>query len=113
MQILKRLEKSKIFWYLLGISLLFFILRLPSLIEPNWYGDEGIYQVIGQAINKDRLLYVQTWDNKPPLLYLVYALFHGEQFLVRLFSLITGVLTVIVLFFFGKLLFKNSRASII
>lgn len=113
MHILKRLEKSKTFWYLIGVSILFFILRLPSLIEPNWYGDEGIYQTIGQAIAKGQLLYVETWDNKPPLLYIVYSLFNGDQFLVRLFSLITGALTALGFFFLSKLLFKNLRTSFI
>ena len=113
MKTLKILERSKAFWYLLGLSLLFFILRLPSIIEPNWYGDEGIYQVIGIAINKGRLLYSQIWDNKPPLLYTTYALFNGDQFQVRLFSLLVGVLTVGAFFNLAKLLFKQLKASII
>ena len=92
MKILKRLEKSKSFWFLLGISFLFFLLRLPSLIEPNWYGDEGIYQIIGKAMGSGRILYSQIWDNKPPLLYITYALFNGEQFQVRIFSLISSEL---------------------
>ena len=25
-------------------------LRIPSLFEPYWYGDEGIYLTIGQAM---------------------------------------------------------------
>lgn len=112
MKILKRLEKSKIFWYLIGISLIFFLLRLPSLIEPNWYGDEGIYQVIGKALSQGRLLYVQIWDNKPPFLYLVYAFFGGNQFQVRLFSLIAGLISTWVFFGVSRLLFKNQKAII-
>ncbi len=113
MKILKKLEKSKPFWFLLGICILFFLLRLPSLIEPNWYGDEGIYQVIGKAIINNRILYTQIWDNKPPLLYITYALFNGEQFQVRIFSLISGLIAVIAFFFLSKLLFKNLKSSII
>ncbi|HEX8932414.1 MAG TPA: hypothetical protein VF810_04620, partial [Patescibacteria group bacterium] len=71
MKIIKNIEKSKLFWYLFSISLIFFLLRLPSLIEPDWYGDEGIYQTIGMALHKGSFLYTQIWDNKPPLLYLV------------------------------------------
>jgi hypothetical protein len=112
MKIFKRLEKLKSFWYLIGILLLFFLLRLPSLIEPNWYGDEGIYQVIGQSINSGRLLYTEIWDNKPPLLYLVYALFNGDQFGTRLFSLITGLFATVFFFYLSRQLFKQLKSSI-
>lgn len=113
MKILKKLEKSKAFWSLIIICIVFFLLRIPSLIEPNWYGDEGIYQVIGQALSKGRLLYLQIWDNKPPLLYIVYALFHGDQYSVRLFSLIVGLFTTGLFFYLSRTLFKKLKASII
>lgn len=106
------LEKSKAFWYLIALLLLFFILRLPSLIEPNWYGDEGIYQVIGQALNNGRGLYAGIWDNKPPLLYLVYAIFNGDQFQVRFFSLLTGLVATTIFFYLSRLLFKQLKACI-
>lgn len=106
---LARLEKAKDFWFLLIISFVFFLLRLPSLFEPHWYGDEGIYQVIGMALNKGRLLYAEIWDNKPPLLYILYALFSSDQFTLRLVSLIFGLFSVIAFFFLTKLLFLNKR----
>jgi len=111
-KLLDRLEHSKTFWALLGITLFFFLLRSPSLIEPNWYGDEGIYQVIGMAIDSGRTLYSEAWDNKPPLLYLTYALFHGDQFGVRLASLVIGLLATWMFFFLSQKLFKNLRLSI-
>jgi len=49
------------------------LLRIPSLFEPYWYGDEGIYLAIGAAIRKGLLLYRDIYDNKPPLLYLMAA----------------------------------------
>lgn len=107
-----RLEKSKFFWVLLGILLLFFLLRLPSIIEPNWYGDEGIYQVLGMSVNDGRILYKEIWDNKPPLLYLTYALFQGDHFSVRFFSLIIGIITAGVFFTFSQMIFKKLKASI-
>ncbi len=113
MKILKKLEKSKTFWFLLGISFLFFLLRLPSLIEPNWYGDEGIYQVIGKAMVNNSMLYTQIWDNKPPLLYITYALLNGEQFQVRMFSLISGLIAVVAFFYLSRLLFKSLKSSVI
>lgn len=92
MKLLSKIEKTKECWFLIGIGLIFFLLRFPSLFEPYWYGDEGIYQVIGSAMHNSRLLYRDIWDNKPPLLYIIYALFQSDQFFVRAFSLISGIL---------------------
>lgn len=109
MKILATLEKTKACWYFLSILLFFFLLRLPSLFEPHWYGDEGIYQTVGLAVREGRLLYRDIWDNKPPLLYLVYALFSSDQFSVRLFSLIVGAGALVVFFLLAKKLFSSQR----
>jgi hypothetical protein len=60
--------------FLIVLILLFIILRLPSLFEPIWYGDEGIYLTLGQAVRKGWLLYNQIHDNKPPTLYYFAAI---------------------------------------
>ncbi len=109
MRLLQRLEKERSFWFLLFTSFFFFLLRLPSLFEPYWYGDEGIYQVLGVAMNNGRLLYRDIWDNKPPLLYFVYSLFNSDQFYVRLFSLIVGLISVLAFFYLSKKLFKKEK----
>jgi len=109
MKILSKAQKNISFWFLLITSFIFFLLRLPSLFEPNWYGDEGIYQVIGIALRHGRLLYRDIWDNKPPLLYLLYSLFNSDQFAVRLASLIFGVATIIAFFYLSKKLFSNNK----
>lgn len=59
------------FWFILVF--LFIVLRLPSLFEPYWYGDEGIYLTLGQGIRKGLILYNQIHDNKPPMLYYLAA----------------------------------------
>lgn len=109
MKILSGLQKSKDFWVILISSVLFFFLRLPSLFEPYWYGDEGIYQVIGLALRNGRGLYTQIWDNKPPLLYYLYGLFSGDQSAIRLVSLIFGLLSVILFFFLSKRILKERK----
>ncbi|MCL6096777.1 MAG: glycosyltransferase family 39 protein [Patescibacteria group bacterium] len=109
MRILQKLEKTRDYWFLLITSLFFFLLRLPSLFEPYWYGDEGIYQVLGIAMNQNKLLYKDIWDNKPPLLYFVYSIFESDQFWVRLFSLMVGLLTIIAFYFLTKKLFVKER----
>jgi hypothetical protein len=113
MKTLTKLEKSKPFWAVLLISLLFFFLRLPSIIEPYWYGDEGIYEIIGQAIHQGRTLYTDIWDNKPPLLYTIFALFNGNQESVHTLSLIFGILSTIIFFYLSRKLFKKLSSSII
>lgn len=98
------LKRNKFIFILL---LIVFILRLPSLFEPYWYGDEGIYLTIGMAIKKGYLLYRDIYDNKPPLLYLLTALANGKQFWFRLF-LSTSLLASIYFFYqFCLLLFEN------
>ena len=56
------------------IFLLTLLLRVPSLFEPLWYGDEGISLAVAQAIRRGALLYRDIHDNKPPLFYLLLAL---------------------------------------
>src|SRR6266446_2115484 len=102
-KLFKKLLHHEMDIILLGfLSCLFTLLRLPSLFEPYWYGDEGIYQVIGLALTRGRLLYSGIWDNKPPLLYVLYAIFHGDQPAIRLFSLFTGVITIILFYYLAK-----------
>lgn len=102
MKLLKHFEKTKECWFLIGLSLIFFLLRFPSLFEPYWYGDEGIYHVIGDAMNKGKLLYRDIWDNKPPLLYVIYAIFKSDQFYIRAFSLISGLLALFSFYALAK-----------
>ncbi|MBU2632455.1 phospholipid carrier-dependent glycosyltransferase [Patescibacteria group bacterium] len=106
---LDRLEKSKDFWFLLPTSILFFLLRLPSLFEPHWYGDEGIYQVLGLGLREGRPLYQGVFDNKPPLLYILYSVFNGDQFWLRFANLFFGIATVIAFYFLAKALFKKQK----
>lgn len=109
---LRQIESSHHFWYALGISFLFFLLRLPSLFEPFWYGDEGIYETLGLAISRGRMLYTQIWDNKPPLLYYTYALFQGDQFYVRLLSLFVGISCILIFFALCQKIFNAQKRPV-
>lgn len=108
MNLFAKLEKSRDFWFLFFTSFIFFLLRLPSLFEPYWYGDEGIYETIGMAMRNGSLLYRDIWDNKPPLLYTVYAIVNGDQFSVRAASLLFGVASIIFFFFLLKKLHAST-----
>lgn len=86
------LAKNK-YWIFLWI--VFFILRFPSLFEPYWYGDEGIYLTLGQGIKKGLILYQQIHDNKPPTLYYLAALaktVFGFRFLLSLLMVLTSLI---------------------
>lgn len=96
--------------FLASILIIFSLLRIPSVSEPAWYGDESIYRVIGMALNHGRILYKEIWDNKPPLLYIIYAIVNGDLYMVRLLSLISGLFSVVVFFFIAKNLFKRKAA---
>ena len=80
-------------------AILFLILRLPSLFEPYWYGDEGIYLSLGQGIRHGLLLYQQIHDNKPPTLYYLAAFVHT----VFGFRLILALLMIPTIYFFNRL----------
>lgn len=104
----KSLRVQKKVFVLLAILLIAFLLRFPSLFEPNWYGDEGIYQVIGRAIRRGELIYRDIWDNKPPALYLIYALVNGEQFLARALSLVFLLASIPAFFLLAQRLFTKN-----
>lgn len=78
--------------YYFILAFLFIILRLPSLFEPYWYGDEGIYLTLGQAIRRGLHLYSKIHDNKPPTLYYLASIFptlFGFRFLLLIFMVPT------------------------
>ncbi|HPT66032.1 MAG TPA: hypothetical protein PK257_01835 [Candidatus Woesebacteria bacterium] len=87
------------FRYWIVLFLVFLFLRIPSLFEPYWYGDEGIYLVLGQAIRKGVVLYSQIHDNKPPSLYYLAA-FSQTVFGFRLLLMVFMIPTI---YFFYRL----------
>lgn len=107
---LKTFENDFASWFLLISVFIFSFLRVPSLVEPDWYGDEGIYQIVGIGIRSGRLLYKEILDNKPPVLYGLYAFFNGDLFYLKLLSLFFGAVAIIVLFFIARDLFQKKIA---
>ena len=100
------MKRNEVLLYiLLGVILL----RIPTLFEPYWYGDEGIYLTIGHALRKGVELYSGVHDNKPPFLYLMAALADGYQFWFRFITLAWVVATVAI---FWKLA-KNVWATVV
>src|SRR6267154_2662061 len=110
MKFLSQLEKTKAVWVVIVLCVFFIFLRFPSVIEPYWYGDEGVYEVIGQAMDHGSVLYRDIWDNKPPLIYVIYALSQGDQPTVKVISLFVGLFSVFALFILAQKLLQKSSA---
>lgn len=87
------------------VLLLVVLLRVPSFAEPYWYGDEGIYLTIGQAMNNGDILYKDIVDHKTPIIY--YLARVGTQLNFRL--LLTVWMAVASLAVFGILLKVTKR----
>jgi hypothetical protein len=94
--------KKPLLWILLTVV----ALRIPNLFEPYWYGDEGIYLVLGQAVRNGLVLYRDIHDNKPPILYWLAAVSESQfwfKFMLLIFSLATVALYYkLVKIFFGE-----------
>lgn len=93
---------------LLVILCLVVILRIPSLFEPHWYGDEEVYLTIGQTLARGAQLYKDVHDNKPPLLYFVAWASMGELFWFKFATLIASLVSVV---FFYKIAKGNKIAT--
>ncbi|MEP7167069.1 MAG: hypothetical protein ABI758_03770 [Candidatus Woesebacteria bacterium] len=80
--------------YLVWALCLCALLRLPSLLEPYWYGDEGIYLTLGNGVRHGLQLYRDIHDNKPPIIYLMAAL-SGTVFWFRFFLLVWNSVAIV------------------
>src|SRR3990167_842291 len=114
----KILEKTESFVLshkiLLIITVATFIVRVPSLLEPLWYGDEAIYLVIGQKIMRGGLLYVDIFDHKTPGIYYLASWslkFLGETLWSFKFLLAVWMIPTLTIFYFlAKKLFDQKTA---
>lgn len=70
---------------LLLILCLLIVLRIPNFFEPYWYGDEGIYLTLGNAMRHGERLYLEIIDHKTPLIY--YLAMVPTQFAFRVLLL--------------------------
>jgi len=104
---LQWLEKNEGLIFLIILAI---ILRVPSLYEPYWYGDEGIYLVMGQALRKGLVFYRDIHDNKPPLLYLLGAI-AGNVFWFRTILMLWFGATIVVFFRLMQVLLPKNIKS--
>lgn len=103
------LESHKVLVFFLLFT---FILRIPSLFEPYWYGDEGVYLTLGLAVRRGLVLYRDIHDNKPPLLYWLAAV--AENLFWFKFLLLSASLAAVALFYkLSHLVFSQSKKAVL
>jgi 4-amino-4-deoxy-L-arabinose transferase-like glycosyltransferase len=99
--------------YLVAMISYLSVWRLPSLFDKLWYLDENIYLTVGYGMVNGQLLYDGVWDNKPPLIYLIYAcsyIIGGAQIWVtRLLGLVLAWSMVVGVYLFVKNVFGYSK----
>ena len=73
---------------------LYLLLRIPSLIEPQWYQDEAGYASTIWLTHLGYGIYVNAWNDKPPLLIGIYwlsqFLFGSSEAGLHVWSLLSG-----------------------
>jgi 4-amino-4-deoxy-L-arabinose transferase-like glycosyltransferase len=92
------------------------ILRLPSLMEPHWYTDEAGYVNVARELLDGKILYSQTWNNKPPgmlwTIALEVKLFGSSEIGLHILTLISGLITVAAIVWAASRLYTPRRALI-
>jgi 4-amino-4-deoxy-L-arabinose transferase-like glycosyltransferase len=92
------------------------ILRLPSLMEPHWYTDEAGYLNVARELLKGKVLYSQTWNNKPPLMLWTFALdvklFGSSEIALHVLTLISGAVTIAAIVWVASRLYTPRRAVV-
>ncbi|MBI2007418.1 MAG: glycosyltransferase family 39 protein [Candidatus Blackburnbacteria bacterium] len=96
--------------YLLLVFVVF--LRVPSLFEPYWYGDEAIYLTLGEAVGQGLVLYRDIFDHKPPAIYLLASL-AGSVFWFRLILLLWHLATIVIFWDLAKKLFDKKNNLVV
>jgi 4-amino-4-deoxy-L-arabinose transferase-like glycosyltransferase len=92
------------------------VLRLPSFLEPHWYTDEAGYVNVARSLLNGRILYSETWNNKPPLMLWTIAgevkLFGSSETGLHMLTLISGLLTVGAVVWAAAHLYTPRRAVV-
>lgn len=110
-------QLSKKHYVILALILFItFLLRFPSLFEPFWYGDEGIFAAVARNLNQGGVLYQTAWDNKPPAIYLTYqaifSVFGVSMFWLRLVTAVVVMATAAVIYEIAQKVLGARRALV-
>ncbi len=92
------------------------ILRLPSFLEPHWYTDEAGYVNVARELLDGKILYAQTWNNKPPgmlwTIALEVKLFGTSEIGLHVLTLISGMAAIAAIVWAAGRLYTPRRALV-
>jgi 4-amino-4-deoxy-L-arabinose transferase-like glycosyltransferase len=95
---------------------LFTLLRLPSFMEPHWYSDEASYTAVATSLLHGHVLYLDIWNNKPPLqswtIAGVVAIFGPNETGLHLLTFVSGLATLAAVAYAGVRLLGRARAAV-
>ena len=110
-----RLRALRPVWGPLSALLLYTVLRLPSFAEPHWYTDEAGYVSVASSLLRGRVLYLQIWNNKPPLhlwsIAAVVKVFGSSEAALHGLTFISGALALGAVYWAGRRVLGPARAS--
>jgi hypothetical protein len=66
------LDDHRLLWIRMALVLGVVIVRLPTLSEPRWFSDEGIFTAVAQGVSGGLPLYAKVFDNSPPGIYMLF-----------------------------------------
>ncbi|HEY5567413.1 MAG TPA: glycosyltransferase family 39 protein [Gammaproteobacteria bacterium] len=102
------------FWLVLGLLTL--VIRLPYFFVGVIDWDESTFILMGHAIAAGFLPYEHVWDNKPPLLFAVFAVLAavpGDPVLVvRVFGAICVLVTAVLVYLLAQRICDRRGAGI-
>ncbi len=97
-------------------ALFYTLLRIPSFFEPHWYTDEAGYATTAREMLRGKLLYIDIWNNKPPLhLWTVAAIvrmFGSSEVAFHVATYAFGLLTLGAVAYAAVHLLSPRRASL-
>jgi 4-amino-4-deoxy-L-arabinose transferase-like glycosyltransferase len=99
--VLRFLSYNHIITYV-ALFILTVLMRMPSFHPGYYQEDEAYYLTAAERIVEGGVQYVDTWDNKPPLIGWTYALFvwvfgSGAIIAIRIFCILYLFLTAMIL----------------
>jgi len=96
----------------LSIAVALVVLRLPSLIEPPTFNDEGTYSDIGWALDHGAVLYRDVWGHYTPGVYWLGAAINLVSTSVVAFHLVLSAAIALTAFAIWRFCRRYTSASI-
>jgi len=96
--------------------LIYTLLRLPAFFEPHWYTDEAGYATAAREMLRGKLLYVEIWNNKPPLqLWTVAAglrVFGSSEAGLHVITFVSGLVALTAMAYAAFSLLSERRGTV-